>query len=49
MLSVLIKGYLKMGAAVCGDPMWDKVFDTADFFMILDTQKMNLAFRNKFA
>lgn len=48
LLPSLIKIYLKMGACVCGEPVWDKAFDTADFFMILDMQKMNLSYVNKF-
>ena len=47
LLPSLIKIYLKMGALVCGEPVWDKIFDTADFFMILDVQKMNLSYVNK--
>ncbi len=31
----LMKGYLRVGARVCGDPSWDPDFDTADFFMLL--------------
>ncbi len=47
LLPSLIKIYLKMGAHVCGEPVWDKVFNTADFFMILNTQKMNVSYINK--
>lgn len=34
-LPPLIKGYLRLGAAVCGAPAWDSDFDTADLLMIL--------------
>jgi len=44
----LAKGYLRMGAFVSEDPVWDKVFNTADFFMILDIEKINTYFKNKF-
>jgi len=27
----LLKGYLRVGAKVCGDPAWDPDFNTADF------------------
>ena len=37
LLPSLIRGYLKMGALVAGEPVWDKKFNTADFFMIADT------------
>ena len=31
----LIKGYLRAGAWVCGEPAWDPEFNTADFFLLL--------------
>jgi len=31
----LIKGYLRAGAVVCGEPAWDPDFNTADLFMLL--------------
>ncbi|HVN86211.1 MAG TPA: GNAT family N-acyltransferase [Candidatus Binatia bacterium] len=31
----LMKGYLRLGAMVCGDPAWDQHFGTADFLMLL--------------
>jgi putative hemolysin len=46
-LPALIKGYLKMGAQVCGEPVWDKEFNTADFFMLLETQKINASYKKK--
>lgn len=44
----LVYGYLRMGAFVCGEPVWDKEFNTADFFMLLDTSKMNEFYKRKF-
>jgi putative hemolysin len=35
-LPSLIKGYLRIGALVCGPPALDKEFGTADFFLLLD-------------
>jgi putative hemolysin len=35
-LPSLIKGYLRIGAVVCGPPALDKEFGTADFFLLLD-------------
>ena len=32
----LIKGYLRIGALVCGPPALDAEFGTADFFLLLD-------------
>jgi putative hemolysin len=44
----LVKGYLKMGAYVCSEPVWDKDFNTADFFMLLDTKKINSHYQRRF-
>ena len=44
----LVRGYLKMGAYVCGEPVWDKDFDTADFFMLLDMEKINAGYKKRF-
>ena len=35
-LPSLIKGYLRIGALVCGPPALDSEFGTADFFLLLD-------------
>jgi len=35
-LPSLIKGYLRIGALVCGSPALDADFGTADFFLLLD-------------
>lgn len=34
-LPPLLKGYLRLGAQVCGEPAWDGDFDTADLLMML--------------
>jgi len=44
----LVYGYLRMGAFVCSEPVWDKEFNTADFFMLLDTSKMDAFYKSKF-
>ena len=31
----LIRGYLRAGAWVCGEPAWDPDFNAADFFLLL--------------
>lgn len=31
----LLKGYLRSGAWICGDPAWDPDFDSADLFVLL--------------
>jgi putative hemolysin len=36
-----IKGYLRLGAQVCGEPAWDPVFNVADLFMLLSLDRLN--------
>ncbi|QLI81943.1 GNAT family N-acetyltransferase [Chitinibacter fontanus] len=45
----LIKGYLRAGAVVCGEPAWDPDFNTADFLMLLPTQFINKRYSSHFA
>jgi len=40
-LPALLKGYLRCGAWVCGEPAWDPDFNTADFFVFLPLHRMN--------
>ncbi|TYQ04334.1 UNVERIFIED_ORG: putative hemolysin [Gordonia westfalica J30] len=37
----LMRGYLRMGARICGEPAVDDVFDAADFLTILDREGAN--------
>ena len=37
----LLRGYLRLGAWVCGPPAQDPVFDCADFFMLLDLRRLS--------
>lgn len=37
----LIRGYLRAGAYVCGDPAWDPDFNTADVFILLPMTRIN--------
>lgn len=37
----LIKGYLRAGAYVCGDPAWDPDFNTADLPILLPMSRLN--------
>jgi putative hemolysin len=39
-LPPLIKGYVRLGAQVCGPPAHDPEFGVADFFVLLDLQKI---------
>ncbi|WP_019938348.1 GNAT family N-acetyltransferase [Bordetella sp. FB-8] len=44
----LIKGYLKLGARVCGEPAWDPDFNAADFPVLLTTDRMDSRYRRHF-
>ena len=44
----LIKGYLKLGATICGEPAWDPDFNTADFPVLLDIQRVEPRYRRHF-
>jgi putative hemolysin len=37
----LIRGYLRAGAFVCGDPAWDPDFNTADVLILLPMRQIN--------
>ena len=36
----LLKGYLRLGAKICAEPLYDPVFKTVDFLILLDTHTM---------
>jgi len=44
----LIKGYLKLGAKVCGEPAWDPDFNAADFPVLLTMDGMDERYRRHF-
>ena len=48
LLPPLMKGYLRVGAEICGEPAYDPVFGTTDFFILLDTQKLLGRYRRRF-
>src|SRR5437667_9823436 len=37
----LIRGYLRLGAFVCGEPAWDEGFNTADLLLLLPLSRLN--------
>ena len=37
----LMRGYLRSGAWVCGEPAWDPDFHSADFFLLLPLSKLD--------
>jgi putative hemolysin len=44
----LIKGYLRLGAYVCGEPAWDPDFNTADLLMLLPVSRIAARYANHF-
>lgn len=44
----LVKGYLRLGARICGEPAWDRGFQTADLFMLLSMSRMNPRYARHF-
>ena len=44
----LIKGYLRLGAYVCGEPAWDPDFGTADLLMMLPMANLNPRYARHF-
>jgi putative hemolysin len=44
----LIKGYLALGATICGAPAWDPDFHTADFPVLLDLDWLDARYRRHF-
>jgi len=44
----LVKGYLGLGAWVCGDPAWDRDFNCADLPMLLALDRLDARFARHF-
>ncbi len=44
----LVRGYLRMGATVCGPPAWDQEFRTADVVMLLPMSRLDARFAARF-
>jgi len=40
-LPPLLKGYLRLGAYVCGEPSWDPAFRTADVLLLLPLERLS--------
>lgn len=47
-LPPLIRGYLKLGAFICGEPAWDPDFNTADLLTLLPLERMAARHRRRF-
>ncbi|UBU09024.1 hypothetical protein [Nonomuraea gerenzanensis] len=44
----LLRGYLRLGSWVCGEPAHDGDFGTADFFMLLSMANVNARYLRYF-
>jgi putative hemolysin len=44
----LVKGYLRLGAKICGAPAWDPHFNTADFLMLLRLSEISPRYARHF-
>ena len=44
----LLKGYLRLGAYICGEPAWDPEFNTADLLMLLPMSRMDSRYAKHF-
>lgn len=44
----LIKGYLRVGAEICGEPAWDPDFNTADVFVLISMARMSERYMRRF-
>lgn len=44
----LVKGYLRAGAFVCGEPAWDPDFNTADLLILLPMREVSPAYARHF-
>ena len=47
-LPPLVKGYVRLGAFICGEPAWDEQFNTADLLMLLPLSRMNPRYARHF-
>jgi putative hemolysin len=47
-LPPLIKGYLRLGARVCGEPAWDPDFNSADYMLWLALDQLNPRYARHF-
>jgi putative hemolysin len=47
-LPPLVKGYVRLGAYICGEPGWDRQFNTADLFMLLPLSRMDRRYARHF-
>lgn len=44
----LVKGYIRAGAEVCGEPAWDPDFNTADLPLLLTMARLDARYARHF-
>lgn len=49
LISPILKGYLRMGAVVCGAPAYDEEFGTADVLVLMDMSKLADRYRQHYS
>jgi putative hemolysin len=47
-ISLLFRGYLRLGAKVCGPPAYDRQFGTTDYFVLAKTRDIVGQYRRRF-
>jgi len=47
-LPPLLKGYLRLGAVICGEPAYDKAFGTVDFLILVEKDRITERYRNHY-
>ena len=47
-LPTLLKGYLRQGALICGEPYWDAAFGVADVFVLLECSQLTYRYSKHF-
>ena len=47
-LPPLLRGYLRLGSWVCGEPAYDPDFRVADFYVLMSMDRMNPRYRRHF-
>lgn len=47
-LSPILRGYLRTGALVCGEPAYDSEFGTADVLVLLEMERLTERYRNHY-
>jgi len=48
LLPPLLKGYLRQGAMICGEPHWDAEFNVADVLVLLPCEQMSQRYQRHF-